>query len=801
MVVFVKRVIYSLCAFGVLCGAAESLRSQTFVFSTLAGNAGYGCADGLTNQARFDFPQGVTADNAGNIYVADTENSTIRKIDPAGNVTTLAGMPDVNGKSDGTGSEALFSNPQGLAVDANGNVYVADTGNQTIRKINPAGVVTTLAGAAGRSGASNGVNGGILFNLPGAVAVDAAGVLYVADTHNSAIRMLTQVGTNWVGTTIAGLTNVVGNQDGTNTSARFYWPSGIAVDTNRNLFVADTGNNAIRKITRSRTNWVTTTLVAVGVPGGVSVDLAGNVFASAPGDNTIRKITMTGTNWAQRTWAGIAGLAGSVDGSNAATFNEPLGLTALTNGVVIVADSLNNTIRRITPAGVVSTVAGAAGGSGSKDGSRSQARFSGPMGIAVDSTTNAYVADTQNNCIRRITPAGIVTTVAGTPGNPAGSADGLGTNASFRLPTAVAVDANSNIYVADFANNEIRKVAPASGNWAVTTLAGRAGTVYAGPVTNVFGGATNSSTVVSETPLYTNYSGGTNIFILPPAPPHLDGVGTNALFHHPCALSIDNAGNLYVTENDTNGVRVIGPDGTVTTLPGSVGAYSVSPVLFGTNQLAYSSSSAVVDGAGGIYVSDAGNNTIRKISPGGQVTAIAGSPGLFGTADGTNDQARFAAPVSLALYDQTNLLVADSLSHTIRMIVPAGSNWVVTTIGGKAGVQGSTDGSGSDARFNNPSGIALDPAGNLYVADTDNDTIRFGQIGAAPPVSLQIAEVAGQVVLSWPSSAVGYVLENASSVSGNVWSPVTNVPMISGNYWVVTNDTSAAAAFYRLYKP
>ncbi len=336
----------------------------------------------------------------------------------------------------------------------------------------------------------------------------------------------------------------------------------------------------------------------------------------------------------------------------------------------------------------------------------------------------------------------------------------------------------------------------------VTTLAGRAGTVYAGPITNVAGGVTNISMAVSMTPLFTNYSGAaTNVFVLPLAPPFLDGVGTNALFHHHCGLGIDSAGNVYVAENSTNGVRVIATDRTVTTLAGSVGAYSVSSNQFGTNQLPYHSTSIVVDGAGAVYVSDAGNNTIRKIAPGGQVIAIAGSPGLFGTADGTNEQARFASPGSLVLEGQTNLLVVDSLNHTIRRIVPTGSNWVVTTVGGKAGVPGSTDGIGSDARFNNPGGIAFDRAERLYVADTDNNTIRLGQITSVSTVSLQATSAAGQIILSWPAASAGFVLETKADIFSNTWNPVTNLPVISGDNWVVTNDATGPAAFYRLYKP
>ena len=294
-----------------------------------------------------------------------------------------------------------------------------------------------------------------------------------------------------------------------------------------------------------------------------------------------------------------------------------------------------------------------------------------------------------------------------------------------------------------------------------------------------------------------------NVFQLPAAPPLLNGVGTNALFYHPSGLALDGAGNLYVADGGTNGVRFIAPNGMVTTLAGSYGAYSVSPAQFGTNTLFYHSSAVAVDGAGNIYVADAANNTIRMIAPGMSAVTIAGSPGLYGFADGTNATARFAAPVSLALDAQTNLFITDSSSHIIRCIAPSGTNWVVTTAGGLANVPGSTDGFGNTARFNNPGGLTLDSFGNLYVADTGNDTIRFGlrELAAA---TLQISLTASQVTISWPASAsaAGFMLETSSSLTSGGWVAVGNLPTAVGNQLIITTNTvSATAAFFRLRKP
>lgn len=207
-----------------------------------------GSNDGAGTNARFTQPMGVAADGAGNVYVADTLNSTIRKITPAGAVTTLAGTAGKNGSDDGTGSAAQFDNPYGVAVDNAGNVYVADSWNNTIRKITAAGIVTTLAGTAGSSGSSDGIGSAAKFDFPTGVAADSLGNIYVVDGDNSTIRKITAAG---VVTTLAGAAGSSGSNDGTGSAAQFsfVFSTGITVDSAGNVYVADTQNNTIRKIT------------------------------------------------------------------------------------------------------------------------------------------------------------------------------------------------------------------------------------------------------------------------------------------------------------------------------------------------------------------------------------------------------------------------------------------------------------------------------------------------------------------------------------------------------------------------
>jgi len=326
-------------------------------FGTLAGTAGSsGSTDGTGSAARFDFPASVSVDSAGNVYVADTFNHTIRKITSAGVVTTLAGTAGSSGSTDGTGSAARFDFPTSVSVDTAGNVFVADSLNNTIRKVTNAGVVTTLAGLAGFPGSTDATGSAARFSSPHGVAVDTAGNVFVADRNNHTIRKVTSAG---VVTTLAGTAGSSGSTDATGSAARFDNPIGVTVDTAGNVFVADTYNSTIRKVTS----------------GGVVTTLAGT-----------------------------AGVNGSNDGTgSAARFNLPHGVAVDALGNVFVADNANHTIRKITSAGVVTTLAGLAGSSGSTDGTGSASRFNSPLSTAVDTAGNVFVADTANHTIRSST--------------------------------------------------------------------------------------------------------------------------------------------------------------------------------------------------------------------------------------------------------------------------------------------------------------------------------------------------------------------------------------------------------------
>lgn len=369
-----KIISVGLTLFAIGCFLASCYKSDVKIIpgkynpngSTVTGSTGStgGSTTGSdsTSSTLFSSPSDVAIDASGNIYVADYGNNIIQKITPSGVVSTFAGNGSA-GAVDATGTLASFNGPSGIAVDASGNVYVADYHNNLIRKITPAGVVSTLAGTVANP-ADTTVSTPSVFAGPSGVAVDASGNVYVADSGDNQIKMVNPAG---VVTTLAG-SGSSGSNNGTGAAASFYNPTGVALDASNNLYVADFLNNLIRKVT----------------PAGVVTTVAGS------------------------------DTAGHTDGvDTVASFYFPNSLTVDASGNIYVADDANNLIRKISPQGMVSTIAGS-GAQGALNGQGAAASFSDPDGIAIDASGNLYVADANNNLIRGINPAGVVTTLAGT---------------------------------------------------------------------------------------------------------------------------------------------------------------------------------------------------------------------------------------------------------------------------------------------------------------------------------------------------------------------------------------------------
>lgn len=624
---------------GSIQGKALALKNEVAAIAgnttTTAGSAG--STDGIGTAARFNGPNSITSDGT-NLYVADYYNNVIRKIVIAtGAVTTLAGAAGMPGSADGIGAAASFNCPAGITTDG-ANLYVTEVRGNTIRKIViSSGAVTTLAGTAGVTGSLDGTGASAQFYGPFGIATDGT-ALYVADSGNSTIRKV-EIATGTV-TTVAGTAGILGTTDGIGAAASFIYPVGVALN-GADLYVTEQGG--IRKIALT-SGTVTTFADTVSgqditsdglnlyVPSGYTIHkivlatgevttLAGTagVWGSADGsgaaasfngacgitivgtnlyvteftNNTIRKIEISGAK--VTTLAGTANpSAGSSDGrGSAASFYAPLGIT--TDGInLYVADMANHTIRKIEiSTGEVTTLAGSAGSFGFDDGIGTAARFGSPWGITTDGKY-LYVIDFGWATIRKISiSTGAVTTLAG--GAYGGSVDGTGTAAGFSAPMGITTD-GTNLYVADSWDATIRKVVISTG--VVTTLAGSAGNHGA-----------------------------------------IDGIGAAARFDAPQDITTDGK-YLYVADLNNTIRKIEITTGTVTTVVGPA-----ARITDGGSPVGYRG--ITMDGTNLYVTSDATNTVQKVELATGVVTLVAGSTGNWGSADGVGTLARFNIPVGI----------------------------------------------------------------------------------------------------------------------------------------------------------
>ena len=699
----------SCCAFG-----------QTYAIDTLAGG---GLPANIPGTSASLFPPGsVALDRAGNVFFAD-EYVVLRLDAITGGLTLVAGngTPGYSGDG-GPATSAQLHGPSGVAVDASGSVYIADTYNHCIRKVS-GGTISTVAGngTPGFSG-DNGPAPSAQLNYPAGVALDSAGDLYIADTYNHRIRKVS----NGTISTVAGNGTVGHSGDnGPATSAQLNYPNGVAVDTAGGLYVADTYNHRIRQVS---SNGTISTVAGNGTAGysgdnglpdgaqlnypeGIAVDSTGNLYVADTNNNRIREVS----NGAIATVAGNGGYVYGGDGGPAASaqLNAPPGVAVDSAGNLYIAD-YNNRIRKVSN-GVIVTVAGGASSFGD-NGPAIGAELFHPYGVAVDSTGNLYIADSGNSRIRKVSN-GVVTTVAGNGTRGFGGDNGPAIGAQLNEPYGVAVDSAGNLYIADSGNSRIRMVA----NGVITTVAGKGTPSYSGD----------------------------------------NGMATSAGLYSPYGVAVDSAGNLYIADTLNDVIREVS-NGVIATVAGGgsllgSGGAATSAQLTGPDGVA-------VDSAGHLYIADSGNARICMVSNGVIVT-VAGDATYGYSGDGGPATAAQLNDVSGVAIDSAGALyIGDTESNRIRKV----SNGVIATVAGDGACCYSGDnGPATSAELDNPAGVALDAAGNLYIADSYNDRIRV-LIPSGPSCTASVAPLA-----LFPAASGGTVSTTIQTGASCAWAVQT----------------------------
>jgi sugar lactone lactonase YvrE len=658
-------------------------------------------------------PGDIAVSPSGDLLILENFLSCIRKISANGAVTTVAGIRGAPGMVDGKGDQARFSSPNSLAVDAAGVIYVLDGFNSAVRKVAADGTVTTLAGGGdGTGGPSNtgsvdGFGRDARFNFPRGIAVSSTGTVYVGDSGNATIRAITPQG---LVTTLSGAVGDRRSIDGPVATARFVAPGRMTADNKGNVYVLD--SYAVRKIT--------------------------------PDGNVI-------------TVAGKAGEPAFADGpASEARFSSFAGIVAAADGTLFVLDY--GLLRMISPAGLVTSVAGGYPAQFfldgvAFDGKGNQSRFRNLQGISIDKSGTLFVVDDK---VRRITPDFTVTTL------PAATLfttdyfkpDDTGEIPPIGGPKDVAIDSHGNIYFADFGRACIRKLTP---DGIITTLQaldlrrdGRTVPVAISPTTlavhpdgDIYFAETSVIGRMTPDRVVRVYAGD-RLFV-----GTSDGVGPEARFNTPRRMAFDRQNNLFVADTANATIRKIAPGAVVTTVAGSPGNPGTTDGSGAQARFAWPQG-LTTDSAGNVYVADAfyiaNSQTIRKITPDGVVSTLAGLAGLDGTADGVGSAARFHYPTAVAADARGNVYVADAMNRRLRKVTAAG---VVTTLAGSDTAPfGGIDGIGAGVTFDTiMPGIALDGAGNLFVLDSDRLRVASTLKARSLNVSTRLQVLDGENVL------------------------------------------------------
>ena len=807
--------------------------AATGVITTVAGTGtdGFAGDGGPAIYAQFAYAAGIAVDGLGNIFVADNGNNRIRRIDAiTGIITTVAGDADhafISGDGVPATSASLW-HPFGVAVDGLGDLYIADTANGRVRRVDvTTGLISTVVGSGnGQSAGDGGPATAAIVSSPYGVVFDAAGNLFVSEEYGHRVRRVaaaTGVITTYAGTGTGGFAG----DNGPATTAQLQNPQGIALDPAGNLYIADYGNHRIRRV--DATTHMISTVAGTDASGfagdggeakaasisaySVAVDNAGDIFIADADNQRIREVNAGGVI-STAAGTGSRGFSGDGGAATAAPFMQPTSIALDAAGDIVIAELGNARVRRIdATTGVISTIAGGDGYAALGDGGLAvNANAGEPCSVRFDAAGNLYFVDLENAVVRRIdATTSIITTVAGNGTNGFSGDGGPATSAELNEPVALAIDGQGNIFISDSSNHRIRRVDATTGK--ISTVAG-----------NGTGGFSQDGIAATSSELYfplgIAVDSAGNLWIADNANNRVrrvngagvittvagigtqgsmgdGGLGTAAQVDHPACVAVDTAGNAYICASYSDKIRRL--DATtniITTVVGGGGQYSfIGDGGPDTAASLFSPQDVAIDASGAIYVADYENQRIRRVDPltgiintvAGQVdpegtgpvaqahlanpqalivgpwlpeTLIAGC--ISGTVEGigtttsavavvagrypqgtaTGQLARFRAStfgtVAGIAFDATTsvLYVVESSTNRIDAVTVVdpkdADTWTIAPFANTAGAAGFADGPVATAMFRSPTGLYLDATTHrLYVADTGNHVILAIDLGTS----------------------------------------------------------------------
>jgi YVTN family beta-propeller protein len=782
--------------------------------TTIAG--GGGLTNGPATSAVLPFPFALARDSSGNIFIISAETSAAYRLDSKGQLTVVAG----NGLQlylgdGGPATEASMNDLSAIAVDVSGNLFLAQDGQSAIRRVDAkTGTISTVAGngANGFDGDGGPATEAVLGN-PQGVVVDAAGNILIADTSNNRIRRVNSV-TGFISTIAGNGTAGFAGDGGLASAAVLNTPQGLALDATGNLFFVDSGNYRIRRVD-AKTGVITTVagnggrgfsgnggpatnamfnFIGYGVPPQVALDAAGDLYIADQFNQQIRRVdAKTGII---TTVAGILAEGYGGDGGLAisAELSDPSGILVDPSGNLYIGDNDNNRVRFVAATtGTISTIAGN-GGLGDGESATTAALYY-PQGVAA-AGGNIWIADSNNTLIRLVNPAGVISTISGQDYIFSYTGDGgAAVNATLGFPVAVTADASHNLFIADLTDSVIRRIDASSG--IITTVAGNGAVGFAGD----------------------------------------GGPATKASMNFPSAVAVDTAGNLFISDSNNQRIRRVDIiSGVITTVAGD-GTTGFSgdggPAVDASLNLPAPFSGVggvLIDTAGNLFISDTNNNRIRRVdSVRGVITTVVGSSSFCASGKvgdgGPATSASLCFPEGLAMDPSGNLFIADTFGERVRRLDSAGGT--IATVAGNGLVGFSGDGGpATAASLTTPRDVALDNRGNLYVADANSQRIRsvhltpaaiftghFTSFGpqvirsTSPAQSLTLGNSGGQSLVFTSAIATGDF--SASNDCGTQVAPATScairvvftptvIGVRSGTLTVTTNDPTNPSQTFSL---